>query len=488
MAATPSSLTTISALLKPRLLDSNLIQNSMIDYGPLTMKMLLEADTSCGGSTTPFPLIYSGGGGFGSSMSAAYATATPAASVNFAMTRGTSYGQVVLGGEAMAASENPDGAFIADLALEIDTKRKRLHEYMANTVVYGDGTGAAAQINTFTSGVILLTDLATAAKFQVGDAINLGITSAEASSLSIANWAGTGACTTTGAGSAPGTTIGILYVIAVNIPAGQITVSATPGGSALSALSSVFTGSTYNVPGAGSYIYFNGDATALIASAAGTVPSNSGGLGPAIPSGLFAWIPVGGPASSGDSFFTVNRYGNSSLYGQAIDATSAGLNLGTIRSALTNAVSQQRQVGSKVKRGYLHPIAFYKLSLELQSQGMYPGSKGQGPMGEGSFGFSSMVLPTDSNDVEIISDPQCMPCLTNGTYQAGTTYSGAMTAFLLDDNWECISKGDIPHLDETDGNYFLRIQGTDNFQIQEKGYWNIGTHRPNGSCAVFLPQ
>ncbi len=476
MAATASSLTTISALLKQRYLDASLIQNSMIDFGPLTAELIAEADTSCGGSTTPFPLIYSGGGGFSSSMAAAYATATPAASVNFLMTRATVFGQIVLGGEAMAASENPDGAFIADLALEVDTKRRRLHEYVS-ALVYGDGTGVMAQMLSFATGVITLTDGPQAARFQVNDVINLGGSGTH-------NAAGAGAASASGGvGNLPPVP---LYVIGVNIPAGQITVSATQGGTPLPTIATAFTGTGDNVPATLSFIYFNGDANTL---AAGTIPANTGGFGNAILSGLTSWIPILGVPSSGDSQFGVNRYGNSSLVGLIVDGTYNGLNLGTIRATLTNAVSQLRQVGSKPKKVMIHPIAFYKLSLELQSQGMYPGTKGQGPSGEGSFGFSTLMLPTDAGDLPVIADPQCLPALTNLTsYTPALGYSGSMTAFILDDNWEMIAKGDPVHLDETDGNYFLRIQGTDNYQIQEKGYLNLGTHRPNGSAMCFLPQ
>jgi len=260
----------------------------------------------------------------------------------------------------------------------------------------------------------------------------------------------------------------------------------------------VFCGSTAGID-AGSFLAFNGDLSLAASTLAnGVFPGNSGGSGNAIASGLLAWIVPGGPVDTGStsaktgSFFGVNRNGNSAQYGQVIDATSAGLNLGTIRAALTNAVAQLRQVSSRPKRCYMHPIAFYKLSLELQSQGMYPGNKGQGPAGDGSFGFSSLTLPTDAGDITVIADPQCIPVL-NSTVAAATTYepsagySGAMTAFILDDNWELLSLGDVPKLDETDGNFFLRIQGTDNYQIQMKAYWNLATHRPNGSCAVLLP-
>ncbi len=516
MAATASSLASISADLKQRYLDPSVIQNAMIDYGPMTAKLLSEAATDIDGGVTPFMLIISGGGGFSSSPTAAAASSTPAASVAFQMTRGTTYAQILLGGEAMKASEKERGAFIDDLTLEIETKKKRVKEYIAQ-LCYGDGSGAMAQVGSFsaassgsTQGVITLADPALAAKFMVNDAISvtMGSTGAAAQTPALTNWNLSGVLTTGNANNtadsgtgAAGAYAQVAYIIAVNVQGGTIQVSRTQGGAACTLANSggAFYGSgTQGSIAAGSFIFFAGDAALLASATAATqqaVPSNTGGLGPAIVNGWLAWCPPGGPVDSGTtgttgSFYGVNRNGNSQLYGQVVDATAAGLNLGTIRAALTNQLAQLRQVGSKPKRSYLHPIGYYKLSLELQSQGMYPGSSGQGPSKEGSFGFSSMVLPTEAGDIEIIADPQAMPCLTNVTYAPTTTgYSGVMMSFMQDDNWEVISLGDVPYIDEEDGNFFRLVQPlNDTYLIFMKAYWGLGTHRPNGSSVCFLPQ
>jgi hypothetical protein len=518
MAATASSLASISADLKQRYLDPNVIQNAMIDYGPMTAKLLSEAATDIDGGVTPFMLIISGGGGFSSSPTAAAFSSTPAASVSFAMTRGTTYAQILLGGEAMKASEKERGAFIDDLTLEIETKKKRVKEYIA-ALCYSDGTGAMAQVGSIstatsgaTQGVVTLADPALAAKFQVNDCLNcgMGTTGAGAQSPALTNWVLSGVLTTTNANGTSDSGTGaaltyaqVAYVIAVNVQAGTITLSKTQGGAAatlgVTGATGVFYGSgTSGSIAAGSFLFFHGDAALLNSATAATnqaVPSNTGGLGPAIVNGWLAWCPPGGPVDTGTtgttgSFYAVNRNNNSQLYGQVVDATAAGLNLGTIRAALTNQVAQLRQVSSKPKRTYLHPIAYYKLSLELQSQGMIPGAKGQGPSAEGSFGFSSMVLPTEAGDIEVIADPQAMPCLTNVTYAPTSTgYSGVMMSFMQDDNWEVISLGDVPYIDEEDGNFFRLVQPlNDTYLIFMKAYWALGTHRPNGSSVCFLPQ
>lgn len=513
MSLSSSTLSTITGLLKQKYLASDLIQNSMIDFGPLTAKLLSEGDTSCGGRNIPFPLIYASGGGIGTSMNAAFNNVAPTASVSFNLTRGCAFGQIVLGGEALAASENPDEAFIDDLSLEIENKKKRFKEYVS-ALVYGDGTAAMAQVGSIstatsgaTQGVITLVDLPLAGRFNVNDVISVTIGSTVAASNSLTQWSLSGVLTATSAALATANTSTALgggfaqtaYVVAVNVQAGTLQVSATQGGSAgtLAASGGLFYGSDASIA-AGSFIFIAGDAS-LVASTpiVQAQPANSQGFGNACVAGLLAWAPIGGPSDTGSNsaqtgtFFGANRTGNSSLAGLVVDGTAAGLNLGTIRATLTNAVAQLRQVSSKPKRCYMHPIAFYKLSLELQSQGMYTGSRGEGPSGEGSFGFSSLVLPTDVGDITVISDPQCMPVLDSGANSAAYTvasgYSGAMTAFLLDDNWEVVSSKEIPFLDETDGTFLLRVQGQDQYQAQMKAYWQVGTHRPNGSAIALLP-
>lgn len=498
MATTPlgsaSNLQSLSNLLKQHYEDPSVIQDTQIDYGPCTAKLLDEANTAATGINTPFPVIVSGGGGVSSLMSSAYASATPAASQNFLLTRATAFGSILLGGEVMAASEDPSGAFFDDLSLEISVKFKRLREYLAS-MIFGDGTGAQAQILSISGAVIQLADAPTAARFQQNDAIQVGVSSNAANTASISgSWVTYGSLTASSTlpTSAPSTPQ-VGYVQSVNIPAGQITVGSVQGGGAVN-VTTIWAGSGLNVPAAGSFIFMAGDSQGAIAPTSTTltnvgVPVNPGGAAgsSSIPTGLLAWMPLGGPPSSGDSFFGVNRYGASQLYGQVIDATANGSNLGTIRAALTNAVAQLRQVGSKPEIVYVHPLAFYKLSLELQSQGMYPGSSGQGPEGEGSLGFSTLMLPTDAGDIEVVGDPQCVPCLTNPTFAPANGYSGAMTAFVLDSNWEVISIGEVPKLEERDGNYFLRITGQDNFQMNYRSYFNLGSHRPNGSACVLLP-
>lgn len=472
MAATPSSLGTATSLLKQYYLDKKNIQNVMISAGPTFMEFKEKGNVACGGINIPFPVITGSGGGVGSQMLAAYTYSQPAKSSNFLMTRGSTFGVGQVGGEVMEASEAPDEAFIADLTLETDAKQRRVHQLMAS-YLFGDGTGCQGQLagTAWTTWTLTVQDPATIIHFQAGDAIQL------ASAVG-------GAATLRGSGA-------VGYVLAVNIPAGTMTVGATPGQTSTAALTAIWSDmAQYD------FIFLAGDVTSA------GIPINQGGNGtaPAIPAGFLAWCPIGGPASSGDSFFSLNRYGNSFLYGASLDCTKdntgTGGNQGGIRESLTYGVSQLQAVSGRPSKGALHPLAYYKLSLSLQSEGLYNGSKGQGPSGEGSFGFSSLVMPTAMGDITIVADPQCAPFLNPANLtqaDIGTVYSGAMTAFLLEEaTWQMISKGEVPHLDTLDGQggtgYFLRLNnGVDAYQYQYKSYWNFGSHAPNHNAAIFLP-
>jgi hypothetical protein len=87
-------------------------------------------------------------------------------------------------------------------------------------------------------------------------------------------------------------------------------------------------------------------------------------------------------------------------------------------------------------------------------------------------------------------DPQCCPFLNPTFYPVANGYNAAMAAYVAEfDTLEIVGKGEIPHLDEADiGNYFLRLNTADSYQYQFKSYWQFGSHAPNHSAWVLLPQ
>jgi hypothetical protein len=468
---TPSSLQSLTAVLKQHYISKDEVENVMIEAGPFVTELLERADTSSGGANIPIPLITGSGGGVGTNFAACAGGASPATSLAFQLTRALTFGVGLIDGEAMVASESPSDAFIADLTLEVDTKKRRVAQLMA-AYCYGDGTGVMAQISssqTVSSTTLTLADPSTAVRFQKGDWVQTA--SAPGGTQRTAG-------TNTTLGSVVTGCAQVINVIYTGPNAGQMTLSGVGATTAI-ALNTIWTSIA-----AGDVIYMAGDFSST-GNGSSVIPFTTANS--AVPQGVLAWCPPGGPASN-DSFFSVPRYQNGFAYGQVIDATAAGLNLGSIREALTLAVSQLHQVSARPSMIILNPVAFYNLSLSLQSQGMYPGRMGEGPSDTGSFGFSELELPTPHGMIRVVSDPQCAPFL-NSTYPPSSGYSGAMTAFVLEeDTWGIFGKGEIPHLEEADiGNYFLRLQNANQFQYQLKAYYQLASRAPGHNAVVLLP-
>ena len=185
---------------------------------------------------------------------------------------------------------------------------------------------------------------------------------------------------------------------------------------------------------------------------------------------------------------SANRAANPAFLSvQIIDGTASGLNLGSVRQTIALGVAQAATVSGHPKKAYCSPSLWFRLSEELQSQGMYPGSKGQGPSGEGSFGFSSLSMPTPDGNVEVLMDPQAMSYLPFATYGSG--YSGANIVYLLEtDTMEFYSMGEMGKLDNISAddnvNYFLR-NGSGAYTYQMSGFGQVGFHAP-GHCFVLL--
>jgi hypothetical protein len=453
MALTPSSLTTITGLLKQFYEKPEVIQNVMIAAGPLVADLLKGSNKNMVGSTTPFPIIVASGGGIGSQIATVGTYSSPAQTQNFLLTRSSTWFVGQIGQQVLEASANaPEGAFLADGILEVDAKKKRYMQYLAH-LCYSDGTGVLFQLGhtaTLTNTYILLDDPLLAAKVQAGDVLQYSSTR----------------------GGTPGDTGAVGYVLGVTLfgaNAGQISVSSTPAGSA-TALSTIWPSIAVDA-----YFVIAGDTAAAI---------SDGGLGPAVIQGIMAWTGTA-------TLYGVVRTANPTFLSvQLIDGTSNGLNLGTIRNSINVGVAQLATVSGKPTKCYMSPSAWFRLSSELTSQGFYNGSRGQGPSGEGSFGFSSMVLPTPMGDIEIVSDPQALVALDHATYPTSSGYSGANVGFLIEeDTMEFLSMGEMGKLDaiaSDDTSYFLR-NGAGSYTYQGSGFGALGFHAPGHSMVILFP-
>ncbi len=479
-SGSPASLQSLTAELKQHYMEASKMENVMLEGGPLLNQLLERADETFGGANMPIPIVYSGGGGVSSNFSVAAAGANPASLIGFQLTRASLFGVGLINGEAMETTEGSEDAMIDALALELDVRKRRVAQALGS-YIFGDGTGVMGQVSstqTITNTTLILEDPATAVNFFKGDWVQISATPGSAAH-------------TTGTNATLGTTAGCAQIINVTYTgpnAGQITLTGVAGSTTPVALNTIWSqiSNSEGPGGAGSVIYLAGDNVST-GQGSSVIPYN--GANSAVVQGLLAWCPIGGPASSGDNFFGVNRYQNSFAYGNVIDATAAGLNLGSIREALTLAVSQLHQVSAKPDLIVLNPVAFYNLSLSLQSQNTFPATGSTGG-DDGMFGFATLKMPTPHGTLEVVSDPRCAPYI-NVTSLAGAanTYSGAMTAFILEtDTLGLFSKGPIPHVFEKDiGNWFIRLQTADQVQFQLKAYPALASRAPNHMAVVLLP-
>lgn len=449
MALTPSSLSTISGLLKQFYDKPEVIENVMISAGPLCAELLKNANKDFTGANAPCPIITGSGGGVGSQIATVSQYSSPAQTSNFLLTRSSSWFVGQIGQQVLEASANaPDGAFLADGILEVDAKKKRYMQYLAH-LVYGDGTGVLFQLGAsavLTNTYIQLDDTLLAAKVQVGDVLQYSAT----------------------AGGSPGDSGAVGYVLGVTLfgaNAGQISVSSSPGGSA-TALSTIWPSIADNA-----YFVMAGDTAAAM---------SDGGTGPAVLQGIMAWT------GTANLFGVTTRAQNPAFLSvQLIDCTANGLAVPTVRQAITLGVAQLATVSGAPKKCYLSPSAWFRLSTELQSQGMYPN-----PDGEGTFGFSTLKLPTPMGDIEVIADPQAMCYLPHATYPTSSGYSGANIAWLLEtDTMEMYTMGEMGKLDaiaSDDTSYFLR-NGQGSYTYQGSGFGQLGFHAPGHSAVILLP-
>lgn len=454
MAITASSLTSISGLLKQYYEKPEVIQNVMISAGPLLAELLKNGNRGFTGANAPCPIIIGSGGGVGSQIASVSAYSSPAATQNFLLTRGSSWFVGQIGQQVLEASANaPEGAFLADGILEVDAKKKRFMQYLAH-LVYGDGTGVLFQLGhtaSLSNTYIQLDDPLLAAKVQTGDVLQYSATR----------------------GGSPGDTGAVGYVLGITLfgaNAGRISVSNTPGGSP-TAINSIWPSIANDA-----YFVMVGDTAAAV---------SDGGTGPAILQGIMAWTGTA-------TLFGVVRTSNPAFLSvQLIDCTSNGLNLGTIRQSITVGVAQLATVSGKPSRAFVSPSTWFRLSSELQSQGFYPGAKGQGPSGEGSFGFASLMMPSPMGPIEVVSDPQCLFSLDYATYPFSSGYSGANLCFLLEeDTMEFFSMGEMGKLDtiaSDDNSYFLR-NGLGSYTYQGSAFGQLGFHAPGHSAVLLLPQ
>lgn len=389
--------------------DDQKVENLAYDDNPLLA--MIEKDTDATGKVIPIPIIYETSMGASATFSNAQGNQSPMLLAEFFLTLRPDYSIATLAQQLMLASGNKAGSFLdfaqqyVDIALQSSSLRAALG-------MYGSGTGSRSQIATggITAGVITLSNAADVAKFGINMVLQANATD----------------------GGTPRATLG--YVIARNVVAGTITVSATTWGGAA--------GSPVGWTG-GDYLLVQGDNNATI-------------------SGLQAWLPATAPTGS-DNFYGVNRSGDSRLYGLYYNGSAQ-----PIEEALVDAAMLNRREKGRPRHCFTNFGSLSALIKALGARREFVDWTSE----DGVVGFRGVKIQGPAGPIEVFADRNCP----------------AATAFLLQLNtWKLYSLNPVPHIFKYgDGLEMLRLSNQDASEVRCGYYANMGTRAPGWNSQVAL--
>lgn len=234
------------------------------------------------------------------------------------------------------------------------------------------------------------------------------------------------------------------YVIAVDRSADTVTLSATAGGAA--ATINTISGSTWL---ANHFLYKQGDA----ANAGANIACE----------GILSFVPAS-TAGLGTAFYNVTRSADPvRLAGDRLDNTSLTLPIDEI---LVYAITQAEINGAEVDAVFLHPYQMRDLINRMSSKIVRSDQK------KGKIGFSSIALLSDSGkEVPLYSDINC-------DYRYGVVTQM--------NTWKLISAGPAIHVDNFDGNEFLRTSTSAGYELRLQGYSQLTNCAPGWTTLVIF--
>jgi hypothetical protein len=366
------------------------------------------------GENKKLPMIYGNPNGRSANFANAVSNKTNSKLAAFFITRVANYSMFSVDNQVIKASQNNEGAVLEALKTEIDGALNVLSRDISLSL-YRDGSGCIALISaTQTAGSTTLN------LSKADDIVALEVGQAIQPVASVT-------------GGTPGT---VQYVVSIDRDLATFQVSATQGGAAATATASGFT--------AGVYIVGQGDYGTKIA-------------------GLQAWLPAT-VASSGDSFFGVNRFADRQrLAGYYKDLTAL-----PIEEALIGGVTGITRFGGKPTHCFLNPTDFNRFQIAIGTKAIWVDIN----MGkEATYGFQALQVQLGNALVKVFSDQDCP--------------SGE--AFMLQfDTWELWSLGKVVELFDGDGLQTLRDGSSDSQSGQCFSYANLTCKAPAFSGRIRI--
>lgn len=179
-------------------------------------------------------------------------------------------------------------------------------------------------------------------------------------------------------------------------------------------------------------------------------------------SGLTDWCPTT-VASSGDSHFGVDRYGESYLYGYYAAITAGTPPEEHIKSVLNNAAMLNNGEFDSV---FMNPLDFQTLEISLLNANMLRREVGVGEAAK--WGFKGIVMTYSGGDVMVYSDPAC----PKGTFY-GCKLSDLHLTFMGPKAGSAIIDDDA---------MFIRVSNADSYDLRVGNFAQLYTALPKNLC------
>lgn len=394
-----------------------------------------ESPDGFAGKYIPCPLVYGTPQGRSAVFSNAQNNQTAPLEISFFVYRASNYQLVTITNEMVEATAGKAGAFVDLVKLNVDTGFRNISNDLAHDL-FGDGSGsrgsyALTAFGSAGTGIITLDDPNTVVNFEVG--------------MTLVSYSVSGLTATQSTGLAVG------FIIAVNRSAGQITVSATQGGSA---------GQPSSWSTSFPFLAVQGD-----------VNFASGGLG--IGNGLAqkvvglqGWLPTSAPSVS-DSFWGINRSADPTrLAGVRFNGASE-----SIEEALIDGSSLVAREGGKPEMAVTNFTSYAALEKSLGSKVQYVSVKHD----EADIAFAGITVNAPYGPITVIPDRSCP----------------SQIAYLLTmDSWKLRSLGKVPHILRygLEGLEGIRVSNSDALEVRIGYYANLICNAPGWNAVIQLSQ
>lgn len=438
MSAVYSNSTNNVQALKELYKDDSWVMKELVFAGNPALALVPkdESPDGMGGKSFPVPVIYGAGQGRSANFANAQNNQTAPSLGEFFVTIVKNYQIVTIENQFLEATKGNAAAFMDGATLNVNTGILNITNDLALDL-FNDGSGSRGTYGlgsgSISAGVIQLDSVDMAVNFEIG--------------MALVSYSVSGLTPTISTGGNLG------YVIGVDYSLGQVTVSATSGGSA---------GTPTNWSASFPYLAVQGDVNFV---ANGLASANMQKL-----AGFGAWIPAQAPGGS-DSFFGQNR---------SVSPTRlAGCRFNGSQETIEEALIDAAALVAKVKSAAGYPdycfmnfTSYAALIKQLGSRVQYVDVKHD----EIDISFEGVQVITPYGKVTVIPDRNCPP----------------QTAFLIAmKTWKLRTLGRAPKIliyGSYDENQGLRVGTADAVEIRIGYYGNLTCNGPVANCNIALSQ